>query len=89
MTPEDPPIPMLFRINPLKPNYEEIPNVSLPIGVVSIKLLKMRLTDSGNRINLSDKRMHSLLDPWKNNKKSFSQEEFDDLLAEVALTNEF
>ena len=89
MTLEDPPIPMLFKINPLKPNFDEIPCLALPIGVVSIKLLKMRIIDSGARVNLSEKRMKNIIDIWKKDKKEFLPDEFDELLAEVAITNEY
>ena len=89
MTPKDPPIPMLFRINPLKPNFDESPCLSLPIGVVSIKLLKMRIIDSGDIVKLSEKRMKSIIDIWKKDKKEFLPDEFDELLAEVSITNEF
>ena len=89
MTPEDPPTPMLFRINPLKPNFDEIPKIYLPISIVTINVIKMRLTDSGDRINLNEKRMKIIIDTWKKDKKEFIEEEFEELLAEIAITNEF
>ena len=49
----------------------------------------MRINDSGNTVKLSDKRLHSLLDTWSKDKQEFHSDEFDELVAEVAITNEF
>ena len=65
ISPEDIPIPMLFRINQLKPDFS---GLSLPIDIVNIKLLKMRIIDFADRVKLDDKRIHSLLDIWKKDK---------------------
>ena len=37
----------------------------------------------------NEKRMKSIIDLWKKDKKEFLPDEFDELLAEVSITNEF
>ena len=88
-TPEDHSISMLFRLNPLKPKFDEIPKVSLSIELINLPILKMWITHSGNTVNLSDIRLREILALWKKDKQRFDPEERDELEAEVAITNQF
>ena len=77
--------------------------LDIRILFLNIKILNTKLKDldyiyfyesfgvqfSGARVNLSEKRMKSIIDLWKKDKKEFLPDEFDELLAEVSITNEF